>query len=91
MALLFLRLFLTRNPAKKAKLRLLIGANLIKLGTGFQVGQPFKIPANGKQPAINGFISNLYYNFKTNSITHTMAKKPVKGFSEKFLVNEERR
>ncbi|TLP81365.1 hypothetical protein [Maribacter sp. ACAM166] len=80
---LLLRLFFTRKAATRNKIMLRIGAHFIKRGAGVTVGQAIPFKAMKHTKARTMFIDNLYYNFKTNTVTHTMSKNPVEGFTPK--------
>lgn len=60
------------------------GSYYIRRGTGFQVGQPFKIKDHGNGKVKTRYISNLLFNFKTNAVNHKFSDKPIKGLTEKF-------
>lgn len=68
---------LIKNKAKLAEWQLQIGAHLIRLGTGYKVGQIIHRPdSKGKKKAM--YIKNLFFNFAQNKITYTLDTKPVK-------------
>ncbi|KQC30186.1 hypothetical protein [Flagellimonas eckloniae] len=83
--LLLIWLAFARKTETKNKLRLRIGAFYLKRGAGVQVGQPIKLRATGKRPKRQMWVENLYYNFKLNTVTHTLSKTPIKGHSEPFI------
>lgn len=60
------------------------GSFYIRRGTGFQVGQPFKVKDRGTGKIRTLYIENLFYNFKSNKITHKFSDRPIKGFTEHF-------
>lgn len=80
-----IQLLFTYNKFAASKLRLRLGAYYIKRGTGFQVGQPMRLPANKHQPARTLYIANLFYDFRHNTVNHTFSKLPIKGLTEKFV------
>ncbi len=60
------------------------GSYYLRRGTKVQVGQPLNVPSvNGGYKKM--YIKNLYFNFKTNRVTATYSKKPVKGLTEPFI------
>lgn len=60
------------------------GSYYIKKGAVFQVGQPFKIKDKGTGKTKTRYIINLFYNFRSNSVTHKFSDKPIKGYTENF-------
>lgn len=64
------------------------GSYYIRRGTGFQVGQPFRIKDKGTGKIRTRYIDNLFYNFKANKVTHRFSDKPITGFTEKFKVEK---
>ena len=76
--------------APKYERQIKIGVYYLRKGTRYQVGQPFKI----KQPSgkiTTRYIDNLLFNFKTNEVNHRFSDKPIKGFSEPFIKEAEKR
>lgn len=80
-----------------------IGANLIRRGTLYRVGQPIKLP-KGYGPALNSaktkvwrnsattyWVKNIFFNFKDNCINYSWSDKPIKGLSEKFTKKNEQK
>jgi hypothetical protein len=66
---LILNLLFARATAKEWQLQ--IGAHLLKKGCGFQIGQIIKEKRTyGKRYRVK-VITGLFYDFKTNKITHT--------------------
>lgn len=82
---LHIQLLLSYNRFSSNRLRLKLGIYYLKKGTVFQVGQPVRLPKDDFQPARTLYISNLFYNYKDNAVTHTFSKRPIKGLSEKFI------
>lgn len=80
--LLLLWLAFAWKPTTRNKLKLRIGAYYLKRGVGLAVGQAVPFKAMKHTKARTMYIDNLYFNFKTNTITHTMAKKPIEGFTQ---------
>lgn len=64
------------------------GVFFLKRGTMYQVGQPFKIIDTTTGKTRMRYIANLKYNFKDNEVQHQFSDKPIKGFSEKFIVKK---
>lgn len=60
------------------------GSYYIRRGGGFQVGQPFRIKDHVTKKIKTRYIANIFFNFKTNNLTHKFSDRPVKGLSEKF-------
>jgi hypothetical protein len=66
---LILNLLFARATAKEWQLQ--IGAHLLKKGCGFQIGQIIREKRTyGKRYRVK-VITGLFYDFKTNKITHT--------------------
>ena len=80
--LLLLWLVFAWKPATRNKLKLRIGAYYLKRGAGVAVGQALPFKATKHHKAHTKFIENLYFNFKSNTITHTLTKKPVDGYTQ---------
>jgi len=56
----------------------------IRRGAIYQVGQPFIIVDKKSLKKRKRYISNLFFNFKSNTITHSFSENPIKGYTEKF-------
>ena len=70
---IILSLLLNRAGAKEWQLQ--IGAHLLKKGCGFHIGQIIKEKKlYGKRYRVK-VVTGLFYDFKTNQITHTAANK----------------
>lgn len=59
-----------------------IGVYFIRKGAVYQVGQPFVI--EDKYGKRTRFISNLFYDFRKNKISHRFSNRPIKGVTDKF-------
>ncbi len=60
------------------------GIYYLRKGTLYQVGQPFKIVDKHTGKARVRYIDNLFFNYKTNQVTHRFSDKPIKGLTEQF-------
>lgn len=60
------------------------GGYYLRRGTNYQVGQPIKTSIPGSTKLKTRYISNMYFNFKNNSITASFTNKPIKGLTELF-------
>jgi hypothetical protein len=80
-----------------------IGANLLRKGMLYQVGQPVHLPA-GYGPALNSaktrvnrtksvtyWVQNIFFDFKENKLKFSWSNKPIRGFSEKFMKKNEQK
>ena len=65
------------HKAPKEQYYLEIGTYLLRKGTGYQVGDTFNLPINkkGKNSTKQVWISNLYFDFAKNKITHQFTTK----------------
>ena len=66
---------LITNRATTKEWQLQIGAHLLKKGCGFQIGQIIKEKRIYNQRYRVKVITGLFYDFKTNKITHTAENK----------------
>lgn len=60
-----------------------IGVHFIRRGAVYQVGQPFVI--EDKYGKRTRWISNLFYDFRKNKISHRFSDRPIKGLTERFI------
>lgn len=69
-----------KHRAKKQQYYLEIGAHFLKKGAGYKPGDPFLLPVkrNGLTVRKKVWISNLYYDFAKNKITHSFTSKNPK-------------
>lgn len=71
---------LKKHKASKEQYYLEIGSFLLRRGTGYKVGDSFMLPQHkkGKAGETQVWISNLFFDFAKNKITHTFTtKKPL--------------
>lgn len=64
------------------QIHLEIGVYFLRKGAVYQVGQPFVI--HDKHGKRKRYISNLYYNFRQNKISHSFSPRPIPGLTEQF-------
>lgn len=60
------------------------GVYYLRKGAVFQVGQPFKIRDKATRKISTRYIENMYFNFRTNMVTHKFSDRPIKGLTEHF-------
>lgn len=68
-------LSLLLNRAKLSEWQLQVGAYLLKKGCGFHVGQIIDEKKIGYKLYRVKVITNLFYNFHKNEVTHTTERK----------------
>lgn len=68
---------LKKHKASKEQYYLEIGSFLLRRGTGYKVGDAFMLPQQkkGKSVKTQVWISNLFFDFAKNKITHTFTTK----------------
>lgn len=61
------------------------GIYYLRKGALFQVGQPFKIRDSKSGKIRTRYIENLFFNFRTNCVTHKFSEKPIAGLTDQFI------
>ena len=73
---IILNLMIHRAPLKQYYLN--IGSHLLKKGCGYEIGQIVKEKNIGDNTFRVSVITGLFYDFQSNKVTHTAAKKILK-------------
>jgi len=60
------------------------GIYYLRKGAVYQVGQPFTVIDPITKRRRFRYISNLFYNFKLNKVTHSFSRQPIEGHSDFF-------